>query len=102
MFPKKIKILSMEYRVRQHKDILAVDSTGTHFQHGNISDLERVIDVHRGGDQAQELQVLFHEIVHGYEYALGLDLEDSVADQLASHLVDFFMQNKAWRWFEKE
>jgi len=100
--PKKIKILSVPYIVAHHADIIDVDPSGEHRFHGYISDLERQIDLYVSGNHPADLTTFFHEIIHGYEFALNLDIDEHAIDMLASNLVDFFIQNKAWQWFEKQ
>lgn len=92
--PKKVSVLSYEYKVVYCNLLSDVSNNEMDLCWGVTSHKDGEIRVFRHPSDVATLQTLAHEIVHCYEQAFGLRLEEKTIDFIATLTVDHLVRNK--------
>jgi len=99
--PDRVVILGIEYDVLYFDELKDVDPEGERDLHGYICTINKEIRIHNGVDSVSNLQILIHEIIHGYYWALGEDVEghnEGTIDKIATLISEFLVRNEWLRY----
>lgn len=105
MKPDKVNILGVDYSVTYCDNPSEVDMNKRKSLWGQIDYWERKIRIYENGRTPEDiLQTLLHEVIHGIDTALHMNLEEKAdleerVDLLALALADVLTRNK---WIDLE
>ena len=92
--PKKLRIGTSTYKINEISDLRDVAPMGGHLAWGCIDFTHCVIRLYKDMPLDKKWAVLIHEMVHGIDEAVGLDLDEENTDRLAVCLADTLTRNK--------
>lgn len=99
--PKKVNVCGKTYKIVPCQKMLAVDAEETSALYGQTDVYNKVIRVYAGGQDADTLDTLIHEICHAIfaehrvlRMALDGDMEEAFVQSWAVAFVDTMIRNK--------
>jgi hypothetical protein len=92
--PKSVNIGGLDYIVREYDDVHKVDGSADGSSWGKIFFSTQEIRLFKGLNEQKKWAVLLHEILHGIDENIKLNLNEGKTDELAVALLDLLVRNK--------